>query len=201
VIDGINTYCINLDIRPDRWAVVQGEADKIGVKPTRFPAVYRKRGHDGCKASHMALLQQVKDEGVFMVIEDDMKIIADDPISATLRAYDQLPSDWDMFYLGATLTVPLKRYSENLFRLKTAWATQAIIYNNQNGVVDYILRNHNQNKFSVFLGYVVQEKFNCYITDPLIATQQAGRSDILKKRVSYAVIEKNYDKYTRDGAS
>lgn len=202
MIKDINTYCINLDNRRDKWEKVQKEASSLGVDLIRFSALKAGKisGHAGCLASHMALLRRVRDEGVFMIIEDDMKVLAENPIELINRAYSQLPKDWDMLYLGATLTKQLDRYSENLFRLEHAWATHAVIYNNQNGVVDYILENHNEQKFSVFLGRVVQYKFNCYITYPMVATQAAGRSDILRHYVDYKVIEKRYNLYV-DGDS
>jgi len=197
MIEGINTYCINLDHRTDKWENTVEESKKIGVDLIRFPAIRERVGHDGCRKSHLKLLSETVGEGIFMVTEDDFKIIVDDPIGITLKAYSQLPDDWDMFYLGATLNEPLEQYSENLYRLKRAWATHAFIYNNQNGVVDYILKNHNTKKFSVFLCDDVQFKFNCYITYPMVATQRAGHSDILRHYVDYKVIEKRYKKYVK----
>jgi len=191
----MKAYCINLDSRPDKWEWVQEEAEKLGLELERFSGIKRRKGHDGCKLSHMTLLRQLRDQGEFMIIEDDMEVCADDPINLMNEAYSQLPGDWDMFYLGATLNQRLDRYSENLYRLKNAWATQAIIYNNQNGVVDYILENHNEPKYSVFLGRKVQDRFKCYITYPMIATQHAGYSDILRHHVDYGVIKKRYKKY------
>ena len=196
MIKGINTYCINLDSRPEKWAKVQKEAAILGIEPIRFSAIKMNRGHDGCTASHMALLKQAKEEGIFMIIEDDMKVLADKPVELIAKAYEQLPKDWDMLYLGATLNKRIDRCSGNLFKIDHAWAVHAIIYNNQNGVVDYILENLNERKFDVFLARVVQHKFNCYITYPMVATQSAGYSDILKHDVDYSVIENNYYKYT-----
>lgn len=195
MIDGVNTYCINLDHRKDKWLLSKKEAKKIGVDLIRFSAIRERVGHDGCRKSHLALLDKVRNEGVVMVTEDDFKIIVDNPIGLVKKAYSQLPDDWDMFYLGATLNRKLERYSENLLVLKKAWATHAFFYNNQNGVIDYILENHNTKKFSVFLCDDVQFNFNCYITYPMVATQRVGYSDILKKPVSYKVIKQRYDKY------
>ena len=197
MINGIDTYCINLDHRTDKWEQVQEEAKKLGVKLIRFSGFKERVGHDGCRKSHLAILNQLKNEPMFMLTEDDFKVIVDDPIELVKKAVSQLPSDWDMLYLGATLNQPLDRYSENLYRIKKAWATHALIYNNQNGVVEYILQNHNTKKFSVFLCDDVQFKFNCFITYPMAATQRAGHSDILRHYVDYKVIEQRYKKYVR----
>jgi len=191
----MKAYCINLDSRPDKWEWISEESKKLDLELVRFSGFKRNKGHEGCRLSHLTLLAELKDQGEFMIIEDDMEICVDNPIELMNEAYSQLPEDWDMFYLGATLNQKLEQYSKNLYRLKAAWATQAIIYNNQNGVVDYIIENHNQPKFSVFLSNDVQNNFNCYITYPMIATQHAGMSDILRHYVDYKVITDRYKKY------
>lgn len=197
MINGINTYCINLDERKDRWDLSVLEAKKIGVDLIRFPAIQGETGHLGCRESHLTLLRDVKDEGIVMVTEDDFKIIVKNPIPIVRKAWSQLPGDWDMFYLGATLNEPLVRYSENLFWLRNAWTCHAIFYNNQNGVIDYILENHNTKEIDVFLCIDVQLKFNCFIIYPMVATQREGYSDILKRHVDYSVIESRYNKYVK----
>ena len=192
----MKTYCINLESRPDRWKRVQVEALKIRQIPIRFDAIKCDIGHDGCKASHMKLLSEVKEE-IFMVIEDDFKISCKNAFTTLMMAFRDLPDNWDMLYLGATLTKKIYRCSDNLYRLQGGSATQGIIYNNQNGVVDYILKNHNRNRFSAFLRDDVQENFNCYLTNPMIATQAPGFSDLMNKRTSGRAMRRAYKKYTR----
>lgn len=191
-------YCINLYERPNRWKQVQKEAKKLKLPIKRFSAFKRDWGHEGCKLSHLTLLDAIKHEGIFMVIEDDMRICIKDPIQTLEKAIQQLPSDWDMLYLGATLTKPIKRYSHNLFELKGGLTCHAIIYNNQNEVADYILKNHDRNRIDPFYSDNVQENFNCFITYPMIATQRAGKSDLLNKYTSYKEILKSYKKYTNE---
>jgi GR25 family glycosyltransferase involved in LPS biosynthesis len=192
----MKTYCINLDGRPDRWQQTQYEAAELWMDPIRFRAIKHERGHTGCKASHMQLLKQVKDEGKFIIIEDDIKVLKNG-YDIAWEAFQQLPRDWDMFYFGATLTRKLDRYSRSLYRLRGGAATQCIMYNNQNGVVDYILDNHNRNRFSAFLRDDVQEHFNCFVTNPMAVTQRPGYSDLLNKRTSGKEILRAYKKYTR----
>ena len=192
----MNTYCINLKERPDRWKRTQDEAFKLVIWPTRFGAIKHERGHTGCTLSHLALLKQVKHEGQFMIIEDDIKVLKNG-YDIAQDAFKELPDDWDLFYLGTTLNEPLVRYSNNLFRLKNAQATHAIMYNNQNGVADYIIENHNRNVVDLFYAQDVQEKFNCFITHPMAVTQRAGYSDIINKHTSYKQIRKRYKKFTR----
>ena len=72
--NSMKNYCINLDERPDRWKQVQKEAARLHMDIERFPAIKRDRGHDGCKESHMTLLEQLKKEETFMmIVEDDIR--------------------------------------------------------------------------------------------------------------------------------
>jgi len=195
VIDGVNTYCINLKSRPERWIKVQSEMKKIDMYTERFDAIRHSRGHTGCILSHMALMEEVKDEGVWMTIEDDILFLPEAK-NNLYKAYDQLPDDWDMLYLGATLNKKLEKVSDNLLRLKGGWTTHGIIYNNQNGVADFILQGMDRFKVDVFIADIVQEKFNCFMCYPMVATQRPGRSDIVNKYTDYHAIMDRYNKYT-----
>ena len=192
----IKVFCINLDGRPERWAEVQEEVKVIGVEIERFPAIKHRPGHVGCRLSHEALWEKAKPLGVWMVIEDDILFLpgAKETLEA---AIEQLPADWDMLYLGATLNQPLDRISDNLLRLKRGWTTHGIMYNNQNGVVDYILKVKYDWKIDVLLADEVQAKFNCYMCFPMVATQRPGWSDIVDHHTEYNEITNRYKKYTR----
>ena len=187
----MNTYCINLNQRKAKWNKVQLECDKLNLNVTRFEAIFNTRGHDGCFKSHIALLKQVKDEGVFMIIEDDIKVLETDVLD---KAIEQLPDDWDMLYLGAQLTKKIYRHSDNLFRLKGAQATHAVIYNNQNGVVDYIIDNAH-GIIDVYYRDNIQDMFNCYITYPMVCNQADGFSDTQRWWVQYDYLQRLYDKW------
>ena len=190
----MNCYCVNLDIRKEKWAQTQEEMRFIGMTPIRFPATEKMDGHSGCIFSHMELWGKVKDEGIVMIIEDDI-LFLDNAKENFNTAFSQLPEDWDMLYLGATLNQPLERVSDNLFRLKRGWACHGIVYNNQNGVLDYLLMEMIDFKIDVFMAEVVQEKFNCYMCYPMVATQRPGVSDITRKYTDYNIIMDRYKEY------
>lgn len=191
----MKAYCINLKERADRWAQVQSDLAKLQIPVERFEAVWEVIGHQGCIKSHIQLIKQARHEEVFMILEDDIKIIGE--IEDLSYALNQLPKDWDMLYMGATLMRNLERYSENLFRLKSGMTTHAIIYNNQNRVCEYIIENMNGPHVDVFM-MQVQKLFNCYITYPMIMTQFPGDSDTTGDWTDYEEIERTYNKYTRD---
>lgn len=192
----MKAHCINLKERTDRWEQVQSQFELLGLEVERFDAIKRKRGHDGCILSHMALWKQLKDEGVFMIVEDDLKVIVDNPKEILSKAMSQLPKDWDMLYLGATLNQQPERISENLVKIEKAWTTHAIIYNNQNGVVDAIINKMDMYKVDVVLADVIQKEFNCFMTYPMICSQAEGFSNIVNKYTDYHAITDRYKKYT-----
>ena len=196
-LDELKVFCLNLDDRPDRWEEVQQEVKKIGVEIERFSAVKHQRGHTGCITSHMQLWEKARSLGTWMTIEDDI-LFLDNARENLIKAIDQLPLNWDMLYLGATLNQPLARVDENLLRIKKGWTTHGIIYNNQNGVVDFILEGMDEFKVDVFIADIVQERFNCYMCYPMVATQRPGRSDIVNKYTDYHAITDRYKKYVTD---
>jgi len=190
----MKVYCINLKERADRWAQVQEDLKSLRMPIERFEAIWDLVGHLGCIKSHLGVLDMAKDQGIFMVLEDDIKITGS--LADLDKAMNQLPPDWDLLYLGATLLRPLDRYSENLFKLQAGLTTHAIIYNNQNQVCEYILEHMNGAHVDVFM-VQVQKIFNCYITYPMIMTQFPGDSDTTGDWTDYEEIERTYNKYTK----
>jgi len=194
MLSKLKTYCINLDDRPDRWEEVQEEVRKIGIEIERFPGIKMAKGWQGCLASHLALWEKCRELDTFMIIEDDI-LFLEDAKENLEKAIEQLPDSWDMLYLGATLNKPLAPVSENLLRLRGGWTTHGIIYNNQNGVVDYILTVEPSIRIDKFIADVVQEEFNCFMCYPMVASQRPGYSDIVNRYQDYSVITERYKKY------
>jgi len=193
----MKAYCINLDSRPDRWEAFQ--KNKFPFNIERYSAIKDADGHKGCTKTHLKLLSE-QTVFPFAVFEDDCVMIEDwEVVDVALK---QLPEQWDLLYLGATLNEKLERYSPNLLILKKAWATHAIIYNNKN-VVDFITSNHNTHKVDVFYNREVQEKHQCFITYPLVANQSNSPSDTRKKRrgaeyINDIIIPQRYKLYAED---
>ena len=181
----IPSICINLAHRQDKWEAVQKEFVMLGVEPIKFDAILgegdnkRQRGRNGCTRSHLACMEKMVSEGVFMILEDDILGCVDIPFEVLKSALEELPVDgWDALYLGANIQKPLDKYSRHLYHLEGGLTTHAIIWNNQNGVVDDILAN--PNKELAFDDWMVeiQEKRNIFIAYPMILTQRQWDSDI-----------------------
>jgi GR25 family glycosyltransferase involved in LPS biosynthesis len=194
----MRAYAMNLESRPDRMVDFQKNIFPFEVK--RFNAIKTDPGWKGCTESQLTILA-LQDEFPFIIFEDDCVLLQ--PWSIVEKAMEQLPENWDLLYLGATLMQPIEKFSENLFCLKKAYCAHAIIYNSKR-VVDYILNNHvrffqsssERNTLDVFYFNEIQEKFNCYIVSPLIATQRPGFSDIENMNVDYTQIINHFNIYT-----
>ena len=176
----MKAYVINLDDRPER--MISFNRNIFPFEVERVSAIKTDDGAVGCAKTHFGILRE-QNEFPFVIFEDDCVMVA--PWDYVEKAMDQLPSDWDALWLGATLDTPLKRYSDNLFRLKRAYTTHAIIYNTQR-MIDYVLTSFDAYKgrkiIDVFYYEDVQEKFNCFITYPMMALQAEGYSDIMQRK-------------------
>jgi len=191
-------YCINLPERQQKWNNVYKEFLRLPFNVLKYNAHKTSPGWEGCRQSHLGVLEHAIDNykgEIIAVFEDDLQWNVSQPWHEIEKCMKDLPLDWDMLYLGATLTQDLIPYTRNLYRLKRAWTTHAMIMNPQNGLFEFILENNGGGrKIDVFYADVVQEKFKCYISNPMIAIQRDGYSDILNKNVNNGMIIKDYFK-------
>ncbi len=133
-------YCINLKRRPDRKKKTEEQFKRMGIEVARvvqwWPAVdgeqLRERsmlqpdisvkmynecslGEIGCALSHMGIWKDMLQRGLAtaMIFEDDIE--GQPGFYQQLDQYwHQLPTDWDILYLGVWDTGRSRRYSSNL---------------------------------------------------------------------------------------
>lgn len=192
----MRSFCINLDRRPDRWAVVREEFTNQSIPITRFTAI--EGGWKGCRDSHVTLLDKCKKEVVFAIYEDDVEFVYNDAICWIQWAMEELPLEWDCLFLGASPQEPQELYSNHLYRLKNALTTHAIIWHTRKGgAVEHILRHrHDIGKFDVYLRDQIFPRFNCFLIYPLLATQRQTKSDTCTRADTSTIIS-NYNKYCK----
>lgn len=189
-----HAYCINLDSRPDRWQQAVIEFEREGLEVERIPGVIYSGADDklrnacvGCHLSHAEILRQAINGGYhsILIMEDDIQFI--NPLQPTLdAAFEQLPDNWDMLYLGANIEHPMKRISANLARLSGARSTHAIVI--RDSMYERLLAvnldlsiDHNDKYYEEN----IIPFYNCFITIPMIAIQRESYSDILGSYVRY----------------
>jgi hypothetical protein len=195
----MKAFVTNMDYRPDR--MVTFAENNLPFPVERVSGIENGDGALGCSLTHLGILEKQK-YFPFVILEDDCKFIQ--PWSLVETAMSQLPPDWDALWLGGTLDTPLKRYSENLFRARRIYCTQAIIYGSQR-IVDFILSNfaHSTGRkiIDVFYYRDVQEKFNCFLTYPMTTIQYGGYSDVMGRmqdELDQAWRVKCFNKYTSE---
>ena len=185
----MKAYCISLKNRIDR---------RIEFRKNQFPFQVQfhlvdrhpTNGWIGNRNSHAQLLARSKPSDFpVLIMEDDCEVI--EPWEVVEEAMRELPKDWDMLYLGASMKGKLTKYSEHLYKLKKGWTTHAIIYSEK--VAQYILNHYIAwEKLDEFYVKELQEKFNCYMVRPMAATQSDSDSDIKKGRKNRGRIMDRY---------
>jgi glycosyl transferase family 25 len=125
MMDGLQTWVINLDRAPDRLARVSAQLQRLALPFTRLPAVdagaltaaqracldeagYRNRhgmqpvlGELGCYLSHVQAMRMflASPSRFALVLEDD--VVLHDTLPAVLRGLMAQPARWDMVKLSA----------------------------------------------------------------------------------------------------
>lgn len=170
IAEDSTAYVINMDKSEDRLKVITEQANKAGMKLTRFPAVsigddvmkvnngqplqeqgighiiyvdpsgkFANKGKIGCFLSHRNLLKKISEDPsvkseISIILEDDA-IIPENILQKLNDLYKELPSDWDMCFIGkwqlesVPVTQTLHKIT-NRFNPDKNWGTWAYIVKN-----------------------------------------------------------------------
>jgi GR25 family glycosyltransferase involved in LPS biosynthesis len=149
-------FCINLDSRKDRWEKCLEKFALLGIegKVERFSALTLahltdiphealaekglKLASAGCALSHATILRKARELKLdnYLVLEDDFDLccLPEECLKTLELSSQELPTQWNIFYLGANLTeefgtFPLERFTNNLFKLNSCHATHSFAVN------------------------------------------------------------------------
>jgi len=171
---------VHLASRPDRGLYFPGEMEKMFLDYEVFFAIDPPGMTDPAMCSsctHIDALRGVN--GELLVCEDDVTFLSQGR-EIFNKAYEQLPEDWDMLYLGGNIHEPAERFSDNLFKItKGVHCNHAILYSEK--ARGFILQNYdlwtNEIKaYDHWLYLIGQSQMNCYVCSPMIAYQRPGFS-------------------------
>jgi len=198
-------YCINLDERTDRWEHAQEEFKKAGIldRVKRFSAIRDKDGRVGVIKSNLAIVKIAKEKKLknVLVFEDDVEFIVDNIQEVLQQSLSQVNNlKWHLFYLGANTHEKLLKFKPNLILLRKAYAVHSMAYSDM--VYDMFIKKYEGldeiKKFDdildVFFSNIIQEKYLCFMTEPMMTTQMNDFSDIEKRVVDQGYIEDRYKK-------
>ena len=207
-------FCINLDSRPDRWEKCLNQFEKLKIenKVQRFSAIsfshedpsFKKMlGRAGCCLSHIEIckIAQKNKFKNYLVFEDDFDFLGNEKqIIENLNEYtNQLPADWDLYYLGGNVNEDygyeaIEKFSNNLYKVNSCHTTHAFAMNekfydeflnlmpNMESVFHWL---NEHEAIDVFLSRYILNNHKCYINNPMLALQSAGFSNIENSYFDY----------------
>lgn len=199
-------HCINLDSRQDRWKRIQSVFNEYEIENVeRFTGVVYSAegvskadaGRIGCALSFYRVLKDAQNLELdkILIFEDDCEFFySKEDNSKFLKSYlEELPEDWDMFYLGCNLITdyyprPLAKFSNSLFQVLSAYALHSVAFSKK-GINKLLSLFENEDDYKnqifnkwfnmdCFLAQKFQINANCFMGDRLLTTQSPGFSDI-----------------------
>lgn len=186
---------LGLEARADRWARCEEIFRHFGIRHY----VYHKTEEDitdlwGKASRDFLAMVRLHFNGEFTVfLEDDFEL-AENYDTVLEKAWEDLPSDFDLLYMGANLTAPADRVSDNLVKLNGAWTVHGVIFSKK--FSDYVIDNYSYERCGVFdewLRKIAPDK-NFYMTYPMVAWQRASYSNFTKSNVAYELFQNPYYK-------
>ena len=199
VVDKV--YVINLDRDTERLQKTKQQLDKLNIEFTRFPAIlgaqvktsnhltdfclkYCTDGIKGCAMSHKTIWEDMLKNNYkhVLVLEDDVSF-SDDFEHLFKTGWDQVPKDFDMFYLGCNFncddshTIP-KVYNEVLGQVPKRINSHILRVYGSIGFHGYIISNECAKKVkhlpihnhidAQMVEWINKHKMNAYSMKPLI---------------------------------
>lgn len=184
-------YCINLDTRADRLEKVSKQISEYNVSVKFFTTTAHESPRMGCLESHLAVLTEARNLRLpnVLILEDDVVFLHKD--------VPRLPKQWDMLYLGGNIQEVYKTpWHADWKRVSTytthAYAVNCTLYDD---LIDGIMAwkaavrsgniKYEDSAIDQYYATHVHPKHQCFMSDPIIATQDVDYSDIEKRKVNY----------------
>ena len=178
------TKVINLDKDEDMMRSFEKEARKAGIDDVqRFSAIEYEIGHEGCKLSHLSIIEQAyENKNSVLVFEDDCEFIPNFQKEFEKAVLELQKRDWALFYLGIGFGPEMKYVpkpvGDHLFKLRHGWFTHALAYNTAYpGLVDHFRKTKHEvvEKHEAYDHYLSNEffgRFPCFCARDVLALQK-----------------------------
>ncbi len=135
-------------------------------------------GAYGCLRSHVQVVSDARDAGApsVLIFEDDA--VFEPQINEKIAScIAELPSDWDMLFLGALHKDEPIKVAEHIGRITKANSTFA--YAIRNTVFDAFIELNSRAEHVLDMNsYLLQERFNCYCFMPNLVWVESEYSDV-----------------------
>jgi GR25 family glycosyltransferase involved in LPS biosynthesis len=196
------TFCINLNSRTDRWEEVKKKFAKHSFNVERVPAIDGtkmnldfppeiKEGAVGCSLSQLFCIKYAKQLKLnnFLLLEDDIEF--DDNVNELFNQYiAEVPSDWDMLYLGGQHFhgMNLQQISEHVYKCEYTLSTHSVALNST--VFDRFTDKLIDITKPCDVHYAESHsEINAYVIIPHLTWQGNSYSDIEKVKVDYTFLK------------
>jgi GR25 family glycosyltransferase involved in LPS biosynthesis len=186
----MNHYLINLKRRPDRLAQSLREWDNTGLpKPIIFEAVdgtqveppegwRAPREANGCRLSHISILQKELANDQVAIFEDDCLFVHDFP-ERYQELMDSLPDDWDaVFFGGQHVDKPLHTPIPNLVRAQNCHRTHGYMIRGKYMKHMLDVWSNCKTHLDFVWGMFHQKSWNVYCPTQWLCGQFPSKSDI-----------------------
>lgn len=215
-------YLINLEERKDRlensltnfnnYEINNFEKfNGIKINDNEYAFLSEKdKSQLGCSLSFYRVINDayVKNFNSILIFEDDFEFIHDKKNTNLFlnKSIDSLPSDWDIFYLGANImydytNYPVEKFSDNLSKLNSAYCCHAISFSRK-GILKILEIFPNESIFieqmilykifDIFLAKYFCFNNSCFISREMLCTQTPGFSSIENCMSNYSDLKNRH---------
>lgn len=187
--------CLTADEK--EWELAQTELLRIGLHAEKFKAIPDIGPHQSFNRSTRQMLIEFYESKAerLLFLEDDVQFIN---LSHLERALQELPTDFDICYLGGNIIEQgfrkPEKYSKHLCRVYNCWTTHAICYDRK--VIPFILENQPGFSERMFDNWLSDQlsSLKAYIVNPMVAVQRSRISSIWNTYADYTDIFESSNK-------
>lgn len=178
---------INLDARVDRKAHIEKQLLDNGITAERFSAVDAKAemisGVQACQLSHKKAIEQ--SEGNVFIFEDDA-VLSKFYKEEIGQIFESLPSNWDMFFLGANHRSKPIQFKENLHQAVEPYCTHAYGVSEKFKPILLNWIEQNGNAIDALYAWLTESGQSLsYCAWPILAWQMPNHSNIEGREMDY----------------
>jgi len=192
------TLYINLDKRPGKRKAIEAELSKFALpKVERFAAIARRRGYVGCSESHIGCLEKAMAAGCpnVFICEDDFQCLNPARLNASLAAFLDSGTEWDVIVLCGNVLRPATKHSDVALRIHNCQTTAGYIVakhymptlltNFRQGLA--ALKARDRRSFCIDMHWkALQRRDRWFCLQPFTCIQRPGMSDIEGRHVNYS---------------
>jgi GR25 family glycosyltransferase involved in LPS biosynthesis len=171
-------FVINLLKRNDRRHQIEQELSKYNIPFLLWTAIEDENGAEGLRQTMVELFESCLKNGYqrVLIFEDDAVMIEDINKYMPL-CLEQLPEDFDLFYLGCQHNQKFERFhSENILPVFSAFSTHAVLWS-ESGMKKFLERC-NGLPIDREIRNKIQGDDKCYVSYPMLVSQRPSFSDI-----------------------